>query len=82
MNSDVIDILNFLSLLRRENLLEPKLEKQIVKEIQGAVLTKNWCEVRRTFESFPVPEDSDKLNIFTRYRRYIFDSIGRLEQRR
>ena len=45
MNSDVISLLNILSLLKRESVLTPRHHEKLVEKVKSAIVSDDWSEV-------------------------------------
>ncbi len=76
MNSDVIKLLNIISLLKREGILKPAKAEKIIKKIHTAVRSEDWSEVYESFANLEIAKDSDKVAIFERYRGYCLDILS------
>lgn len=79
MNSDVIKLLNIISLLKREDILKPAKAERIIKKIHAAIRTEDWSEVRNEFLDLE-NTNSNKAEIFERYRGYCLDILSNCGQ--
>lgn len=45
MNSDVVTLLNILSLLKRESVLTPRHHEKLVEKVKSAIVSDDWSDV-------------------------------------